>query len=56
MLGPRLDRWEKERGLLPNFVAVGYYEEGDLFGEVRRLNRLTSAGGRPAAAGAGAQR
>lgn len=40
VLGPRLDRCQQERGLLPNIVAVDYYNEGDLFGQVRRLNGL----------------
>lgn len=40
VLGPRLDTCEQERGLLPNFVAVDYYDQGDLLGQVRRLNGL----------------
>lgn len=40
VLGARLDACQKERGLLPNFVAVDNYDQGDLFGQVRRLNGL----------------
>lgn len=40
VLGARLDTCQKERGLLPNFVAVDNYDQGDLFGQVRRLNGL----------------
>jgi hypothetical protein len=38
VLGPRLDECRKQRGHLPNFVAVDYYDRGDLFAEVDRLN------------------
>jgi len=44
VLGPRLTLCEEERGLLPNFVAVDNYDQGDLFGQVRRLNGLDGAG------------
>lgn len=40
VLGARLDQCQRERGLLPNFVAVDNYDQGDLFGQVRRLNGL----------------
>ena len=38
VLGPYLDRCRQERGMLPNFVAVNFYDEGDLFPAVDRLN------------------
>ena len=38
VLGPYLDRCRQERGMLPNFVAVNFYDEGDLFTAVDRLN------------------
>lgn len=38
VLGPRLDECQQERGQIPNFVAVDFYSEGDLFGQVDRLN------------------
>lgn len=38
VLGPRLDLCRKERGKIPNFVAVDYFDRGDLFSEVDRLN------------------
>ncbi|WP_157416978.1 hypothetical protein [Nocardioides sp. Iso805N] len=40
VLGARLDQCQHERGLLPNFVAVDNYDQGDLFGQVLRLNGL----------------
>jgi hypothetical protein len=40
VLGSRARLCERERGLLPNFVAVDYYDRGDLFRVVDRLNRL----------------
>ena len=40
VLGTRLTTCERERGHLPNFVAVDHYDQGDLFGQVRRLNGL----------------
>jgi hypothetical protein len=33
-------RCSRERGLLPNIVAVDFYDEGDLLGAVAALNRL----------------
>jgi hypothetical protein len=41
VLGPYLARCEKERGMLPNFVAVNFFEEGDLFRAVDQLNGLS---------------
>ncbi|SFB93158.1 hypothetical protein SAMN04487968_102342 [Nocardioides terrae] len=38
VLGTRADACRKERGMLPNFVAVDFYDQGDLFGVVDRLN------------------
>lgn len=38
VLGPRLDRCRKERGMLPNYVSVDYFDRGALFDEVDRLN------------------
>jgi len=38
VLGPYLARCEKERGMLPNFVAVNFFDEGDLFRAVDQLN------------------
>ncbi|MGZ4438080.1 MAG: hypothetical protein ACXVW6_10590 [Nocardioidaceae bacterium] len=40
VLGARLDTCRQERGMLPNFVAVDNYDQGDLLGQVRRLNGL----------------
>ncbi|MGZ5374366.1 MAG: hypothetical protein ACXWXF_10655 [Aeromicrobium sp.] len=38
VLGPRLDRCRTERGMLPNYVSVDYFDRGALFDEVDRLN------------------
>ena len=38
VLLPRLRQCEDERGLLPNFVAVDYYDRGDLLDVVDELN------------------
>jgi hypothetical protein len=38
VLGERVARCQAERGLLPNLVAVDFYERGDLFGVVDALN------------------
>jgi hypothetical protein len=38
VLGPRLDECRKQRGHIPNFVAVDYYDKGALMSEVDRLN------------------
>jgi hypothetical protein len=40
VLGARVDKCREERGMLPNFVAVDFYDRGDLFGVVDRLNGL----------------
>ena len=37
-LGERLERCEKERGLLPTIVAVDFYRDGDVLGTVRDLD------------------
>ena len=44
VLGPRARQCEAERGQIPNFVAVNYYNLGDLFGVVDELNGV---GGNP---------
>lgn len=38
VLLPRAEQCQQERGMLPNFVAVDYYDRGDLFGVVDTLN------------------
>jgi hypothetical protein len=38
VLAPYLARCRRERGMLPNFVAVNYFDQGDLFGAVDELN------------------
>lgn len=40
VLLPRVEQCRTERGMLPNFVAVDYYDRGDLFGVVDELNGL----------------
>lgn len=48
VLGTRAQRCMEERGLLPNLVAVDFYERGDLFGVVDALNAevgVVAAGG-----------
>ena len=40
VLLPRAEECQEKRGLLPNFVAVDFYDRGDLFGVVRTLNGL----------------
>ena len=44
VLGPRLEECQAERGRLPNFVAVDYYDRGDLFAVVDDLNGLHDVG------------
>jgi hypothetical protein len=41
VLGPYLARCTKERGMLPNFVAVNFFDEGDLFRAVDQLNGVS---------------
>jgi hypothetical protein len=36
----RARQCQRERGLLPNFVAVDFYDRGDLMGVVDTLNGL----------------
>jgi hypothetical protein len=38
VLWPRVEACRAERGLLPNFVAVDFYDQGDLFDVVEDLN------------------
>ncbi len=38
VLEPRLEECREERGMLPNFVAVDYYDRGDLLAVVDDLN------------------
>ena len=40
VLLPRVEECQQERGMLPNFVAVDFYDRGDLFGVVDTLNGL----------------
>jgi hypothetical protein len=40
VLLPRAQECQVERGRLPNFVAVDFYDRGDLFGVVETLNGL----------------
>ncbi len=40
MLLPRAEECQQERGRLPNFVAVDFYDRGDLLGVVDTLNGL----------------
>jgi hypothetical protein len=41
VLGPYLARCRQERGMLPNFVAVNYFDEGGLFRAVDQLNGVS---------------
>jgi len=41
VLWPRVEACRKERKMIPNFVAVNYYNEGDLFGVVNKLNGVS---------------
>jgi len=45
VLGTRARRCAAERGLLPNLVAVDFYERGDLFRVVDQLNGLPARSG-----------
>jgi hypothetical protein len=38
VLWPYLEKCREERGMIPNYVAVNYYNEGDVFRAVDRLN------------------
>jgi hypothetical protein len=38
VLSPFVARCQAERGVLPNYVAVNFYNEGDLFRVVDELN------------------
>ncbi|MGY4642321.1 hypothetical protein [Cellulomonas sp. URHB0016] len=40
VLWPRVERCRAERGQMPSFVAVDFYDRGDLFAVVDRLNGL----------------
>jgi hypothetical protein len=37
-LWPYVERCQSERGQIPNFIAVNFYNEGDLFRVINRLN------------------
>jgi hypothetical protein len=39
VLLPRAEECRRQRGRMPNFVAVDFYDKGDLFGVVNTLNR-----------------
>jgi hypothetical protein len=41
VLGPRLDACREQRGHIPNYVAVDYYDRGALMDEVDRLNGVS---------------
>ena len=41
VLGPRLKACESERSMIPNFVAINFYNYGDLFKAVAELNGLS---------------
>ena len=41
VLLPQMRECEQERGQLPNFVAVNYYNLGDLFSVVDELNGVS---------------
>ena len=38
VLLPRVERCQARRGMMPNYVAVDYYDQGDLLGVVDTLN------------------
>ena len=38
VLSPFVARCRQERGMLPNYIAVNFYNEGDLFRVVDELN------------------
>ena len=40
VLLPRAEQCQEQRGMIPNFVAVDFYDRGDLFGVVDTLNGL----------------
>lgn len=44
VLGTRARACQEARGMLPNYVAVDFYDRGDLFEVVDELNHLDSAG------------
>ncbi len=39
-LYPRMVRCQRERGMIPNYVAVNYFDQGDLFKVVNELNGM----------------
>jgi hypothetical protein len=39
---PKLADCESERRMLPNVVAIDFYREGDVLGQVARLNRAAA--------------
>lgn len=41
VLGSRLDECQAQRKMIPNYVAVDYYNYGDLFTEINRLNKIS---------------
>ena len=44
LLLKRARECQRERGMLPNILAVDFYRSGDLFGVVDALNRVTAGG------------
>lgn len=40
VLGSRVSACQRARGMLPNYVAVDFYDRGDLFAVVDELNRI----------------
>ncbi|HEY7044434.1 MAG TPA: hypothetical protein VH419_12260, partial [Nocardioidaceae bacterium] len=40
VLWPRVEKCQQQRALLPNYVAVNFYDKGDLLDVVDQLNEL----------------
>jgi hypothetical protein len=47
VLGPQISTCEDERGMTPNYVAVDFYDQGDLFDVVDEANGLNDAAAAP---------